>query len=415
MAQRERAGRVSRMNASLAQHPVNSPYRWLILALVVTTASMVVAVPAMAVPVLSREIADDLHLDLVQVGLLTATAALTSIAMSLAAGALGDRFGARNTLAAACLLAGASGALRGFADSIGMLIASTLLFGLCVPVVSINLSKTCAIWFAARERGRANGALSAGMALGFLLGSLLSATFLSPLLGGWRHVLFALGALAGLLGLLWLATRRPADGPHLQRMPALAGLAQVMRMRSLWVMAIGALGYGGCVNALLAYLPLYLRGIGWSGANADQTVAAFHTVSLLCTIPIGVLSDRLGTRRAFLLLGAGVMAAGTGTLAVAGGGLVVAAVLFAGMMRDGFMTVYMTTVMETKGVGVAMTGSAIGFVQMFFQMGGVFAPPLGNSLAAIGPGLPFVFWALLAAGAVIAFSRLDAAQLESPH
>jgi ACS family glucarate transporter-like MFS transporter len=392
---------------------MNSPYRWLILALVVTTASLVVAVPAMAVPVLSREIADDLHMDLVQIGLLTTTTALTSIAMSLAAGAIGDRFGARNALAAACLLAGASGALRGLANGVGTLIAATLLFGVFTPIISINLSKTCAVWFAARERGRANSALSAGMALGFLLGSLLSATVLSPLLGGWRHVLFALGALAGLLGLLWLLTRRPEEGPHLQRMPALAGLAQVVRMRSLWVMAAGALGYGGCVSAMLAYLPLYLRGIGWSGANADQTVATFHAVSLLCTIPVGVLSDRLGARRAFLLLGAGVMAAGTGTLAVAGGALIVAAVLLAGLMRDGFMTVYMTTVMETKGVGAAMTGSALGFVQMFFQLGGVFAPPLGNSLAAVAPGAPFVFWALLAAGALVAFSRLDTTQLES--
>lgn len=394
---------------------MNSQYRWLILALVVSTASLVVAVPAMAVPVLSREIADDLHMDLVQIGLLTTTTALTSIAMSLVAGAIGDRFGARNALAAACLLAGASGALRGLADGVGTLIAATLLYGVFTPIISINLSKTCAVWFAPRERGRANSALSAGMALGFLLGSLLSATVLSPLLGGWRHVLFALGALAGLLGLLWLLTRRPASGPHLERMPALAGLAQVMRMRSLWVMAAGALGYGGCVNAMLAYLPLYLRNIGWSGANADQTVAAFHTVSLLCTIPVGVLSDRLGARRAFLLLGAGVMAAGTGTLAIAGGALIVAAVLLAGLMRDGFMTVYMTTVMETKGIGAAMTGSALGFVQMFFQLGGVFAPPLGNSLAAAGPGVPFVFWALLAAGALVAFSRLDTTQLESSH
>ncbi|MBI5880210.1 MAG: MFS transporter [Chloroflexi bacterium] len=392
---------------------MNQPYRWLILALTVATAAIVVAVPAMAVPVLSREIANELHMDLVQVGLLTTTTALMSIALSLAAGAIGDRFGARNTIAAACFLAAITGALRGLSDSFAALIATTLLFGLATPLISINLSKTCAIWFAARERGRANGALSAGMALGFLLGSLLSASVLSPLLGGWRHVLFALGGAAALIGLLWLATRHPEEGPHLQRMPALAGLAQVTRMRNLWIMALGALGYGGCVNAALAYLPLYLRDIGWSGPNADQTVAAFHAVSLLGTIPIGVLSDRLGKRRGFLLLGAGLMAAGTGTLAVAGGGLIVAAVLLAGVMRDGFMTVYMTTVMETKGVGAALTGSAIGFVQMFFMLGGVFSPPLGNSLVAIHPAAPFVFWAALAAAATAAFTLVDTRQLET--
>lgn len=392
---------------------MNTPYRWVVLALAFCTSSLVVAVPAMAVPVLSREIANDLHMDLVQVGLLTTTTALMSIALSLAAGAIGDRFGARNTLAVACILAGATGAARGLTGSFESLIAATFVFGVFTPVISINISKTCAIWFAARERGTANGAISAAMALGFLLGSLLAASVLSPLLGGWRNVLFALGGVAAAIGVLWLFTRAPAEGPHLQRMPALAGLAQVARMRSLWIMALGALGFGGCVNAMLAYLPLYLRGAGWSGPNADQTVASFHAVSLALTIPVGILSDRLGKRRAFLLLGALFMAAGTGALAVAGGAAIVAAVLLAGSLRDAFMTVFMTTVMETRGVGAALTGSAIGFVQMFFMLGGVFSPPLGNSLVAIHPGAPFVFWAGLALAAAAAFTRVNERQLES--
>jgi len=392
---------------------VNTPYRWVVLALAFCTSSLVVAVPVMAVPVLSREIAAELHMDLVQVGLLTTTTALMSIALSLAAGALGDRFGARNTLAVACVLAGLTGAARGLSGNFEALIATTLLFGVFSPIISINISKTNAVWFAARERGTANGAISAAMALGFLLGSLLSASVLSPLLGGWRNVFFALGALAVVLGLLWFFTRPPDEGAHAQRLPALAGLAQVARMRSLWIMALGALGFGGCVNAMLAYLPLYLRGIGWSGPNADQTVASFHAISLALTIPAGILSDRLGKRRAFLLLGALCMAAGTGTLALASGGVIVAAVLLAGSLRDAFMTVFMTTVMETKGIGAALTGSAIGFVQMFFMLGGVFSPPLGNSLVALHPGAPFLFWAALALAAVAAFTRVNEQHLES--
>jgi len=72
------------------------------------------------------------------------------------------------------------------------------------------------------------------------------------------------------------------------------------------------------------------------------------------------------------------------------------AVVIAGLVRDGFMAVFMTTIIETKGVGPAYAGTAIGLVTAFSGMGNLIAPPLGNSLAGLAPGLPFVFWAALA-------------------
>lgn len=385
-----------------------SSYRWFILALVVLTATVVVAAPLMALPVLFKEISTELGMDLVQIGFIGTMTALTGMVVGLVGGAIGDRFGPRRTLAVACVLTGLTGALRGLSGGFVALLATTFLFGLVQPVISINLSKTCAVWFAARERGTANGGVSVGMALGFLLGSLLSATVLSPLLGGWRNVLFAFGLLACLFGVAWFLTRSPDEsaGRGGARIPLRAGLLHVMSLRSMWVMGLAAVGYGGCVNAMLSYLPLYLRNIGWTPANADTTVASFHAVSLCGAIPIAMLSDRLRHRRAFLLLGALVMLAGVGALSVVTGAAIVAAVLLAGFMRDGFMAVFMTTVMETPGVGLAYAGSGIGFVQVFFALGNTFAPPFGNSLAAAGPSVPFLFWAVLAAVGFGAFALL---------
>jgi cyanate permease len=385
-----------------------SSYRWFILALVVLTATVVVAAPMMALPVLFKEISTELGMDLVQIGFIGTMTALTGMVVGLLGGAIGDRFGPRRTLAAACVLTGLTGALRGFSGGFAGLLATTFLFGLSQPVININLSKTCAVWFPARERGTANGGVSVGMALGFLLGSLLSATVLSPLLGGWRNVLFVFGMLACTFGVLWFFTRNPvAEGaqqtPHVQLR---AGLRHVMRVRNMWIMGLAAVGYGGCVTPMLAYLPLYLRNIGWTNANADSTVATFHAVSLAGAIPIAMLSDRLRKRRVFLLLGALLMAAGVGALTVAAGVFIVAAVIVAGCMRDGFMAIFMTTVMETREIGLSYTGSAIGFVQVFFALGGTFAPPLGNSLAAIGPAAPFLLWAALAALGLVSFSLL---------
>ena len=88
---------------------------------------------------------------------------------------------------------------------------------------------------------------------------------------------------------------------------------------------------------------------------------------------------------------------GVGLLSVAEGMMVWVAVSMAGMVRDGFMAVLQTVVLETEGVGATYGGTAMGLVMLFSGLGRLVAPPLGNSLAGIAPGLPFAFWAALAA------------------
>jgi cyanate permease len=67
------------------------------------------------------------------------------------------------------------------------------------------------------------------------------------------------------------------------------------------------------------------------------------------------------------------------------------------MVRDGSTAILITMVIETDGVGPVYAGSATGFVMLFFFVGNLFSPPIGNRLADISPGLPFVFWAALVA------------------
>jgi hypothetical protein len=56
-----------------------------------------------------------------------------------------------------------------------------------------------------------------------------------------------------------------------------------------------------------------------------------------------------------------------------------------------------------KGVGSTYGGTAIGLASSLGMFGAFFAPPLGNSLADINLGLPFIFWAFLSALALPAF------------
>ncbi len=381
-----------------------SRYRWYILILAAVTICMTVAVPGMCMSVLFDEISDDLGLSLAQVGVIWGIGALPGVVMGLIGGALGDRYGPRRILVAACFVVGLTGALRGFATDFYTLAAAVFLMGFVSSVVPMSIFKTCGIWFSRQQLGLANGVISMGMALGFMTSSLISATLLSPWLGGWRHVLILYGLIAMALTIPWaLARPAPITQPTATQLTATPNrpslrqtIGDVARVRQMWLLGWAILGIGGCIQGTLGYLPLYLRDMGWTDTSADAAAASFHLASLVLVIPIALWSDRLGTRRKVLLAGACMVTTGVGLLSVADGLMVWAAVIMAGMVRDGFMAVFMTMIIETDGIGPAYAGTATGLVMVFSGLGNLLSPPLGNSLAAIDPGLSFVFWAGMA-------------------
>jgi hypothetical protein len=176
----------------------------------------------------------------------------------------------------------------------------------------------------------------------------------------------------------------------------------------VWLLGLAILGIGGAIQGALGYIPLYLRGQGWSPVTADGALAAFHSISMLCVIPIALWSDRLSSRKTALIGAALMVTLGIGLLSVVDGVLVWIAICLAGMVRDGFMAVFITTITETKGIGPAYSGTATGLVMVFSNLGGLLAPPLGNSLAAVGAGLPFVLWAGLTMLGILALSGTQA-------
>ena len=173
-------------------------------------------------------------------------------------------------------------------------------------------------------------------------------------------------------------------------------MSHVVRIRNMWLLGFTLLGIGGCIQGTLGYLPLYLRGIGWPEAVADGALATFHAVSLIFVVPIAFWSDRLGSRKTALLAAALMIITGAGLLSIVDGMMVWVAVSIAGLVRDGFMAVFVTVVLETEGIGATYAGTAMGIVMVFSGLGGLITPPLGNSLASISPGWPFILWASLA-------------------
>ncbi|MGD0919315.1 MAG: MFS transporter [Thermodesulfobacteriota bacterium] len=380
----------------------SSNYRWFILALGMVTYGAIAGAERMCMPVLFKEISADLGLSMVAIGTIWGMDPLAGVFVGLPGGLLADRFGVKRTLVVICLLAGVFGALRGLSDTFAGMAATMFLFGLVAAMVPSIVPKVAAVWFSGRYLGLTSALLNVAWSFGSMTGTMFSATVFSPLLGGWRNVLFLYGAPAVIVGLLWLATGREPDKSELlatsvNEVPFRQALSRVIRIKEVWIIGLITLTQFGSSVGFMGYLPLYLRGIGWTSTSADGAITLLSGVGCAGVIPMVFLSDRFGTRKGVLVFSIIIMSISLGLLSIVDGSAVWMLLIIIGFLRSGLVALFNILIFEMRSVGSTYGGSAIGLTNTIGMFGAFFAPPLGNSLADINLGLPFVFWACLSA------------------
>ena len=301
-------------------------------------------------------------------------------------------------LVALCLLTGLCGASRGLAVDFWSLFLSSFFFGMVQPILPMNFVKLNREWFRSGQLGFASGVMSAGFATGLMLGSRLSATVLSPWLGGWRAVLIFLGLCAILLALLWAIAHPPVERrrgarPNIRKI--ISNYRYVARFRELWVIALAVFGVLGVMRGLGGYVPTYLREIGWEANSADTAMTVFFFCSLIGVVPISHISDRLGNRRLVMAFGTSMMTIGCALMFVVGDSFwgVMLAMAIGGFCFDSFMALKGASTTEVEGLELALMGGALGFVGMLQNIGSSFIPPMGNALSTIQLNMPFLLWA----------------------
>jgi NNP family nitrate/nitrite transporter-like MFS transporter len=373
------------------------------------TVGVVTGAERMALPVLFKEISLSLGLSVISIGTIWGMDPLAGIFTGLPGGLLADRFGVKRTLSIICILAGIFCSLRGFSSSFLTMAAFMFLFGLMVSVTPSIAPKTTAVWFSKEQLGLTNALISVSWSLGAMAATFTSATYLSPLLGGWRNVLFVIGAPGVILGFLWLFTGReprPGEMPLNavpQTPPFRKSLAQVLKMKQIWMLGLISLVVWGANTGMMGYLPLYLRNIGWSPSSADGAITVFMASSTVGILPMVLLSNRLNAHNSIFLFSSVIMVASFALLPFVKDTGVWVLIIASGILRSAQPTLTTIMIFETRGVGSTYGGTATGMASSLGMIGGTFAPPVGNSLAAIGAGAPFFFWAGLSTLAIPIF------------
>jgi len=362
-------------------------------------------------PVLFKEISLDLNLNLAQIGTIWGINSLAGVFVALPAGLLSDRFGIKRTLIVVCILTGILSALRGFSSNFITLAITMLLFGLFSSIIPCIAPKVTVLWFNHRRIALANAFINVFWNFGSMIGTMTSATVFSPLLGGWRNVIFVFSIPAILLGIMWLITgREPSKNEEtaqiLHSVSLRKALSEIIHIREVWILGIIEMSFVGSTVGLLGYLSLYLKNSGWDVVAADTATTLLITVGAVGVVPMTILANRFRSIKGTLILSIVASIIGVVILPFVHGAGVYYVLIISGFLRSPSLALANTMLFEINGVGSVYGGTAIGLVTSMSLVGACIAPVIGNSFAVIHPAAPFVFWAIFSALGLPAFCFL---------
>jgi CP family cyanate transporter-like MFS transporter len=232
------------------------------------------------------------------------------------------RYGSRIAIGASLTAAGAFGVVRALVPGAPPVLILTVPLGVGIAVAGTLMPVVVRDEYPSRPT-LGTGVYTTGINVGATIASVAAAPL--AVLAGWRWTLVVYSIVSIALVVPWLtrthaSAHPPERAPLPWRVPRAWTLVGAFALQSI-------LFYG--FNAWLA--DAYVER-GWSDTRAGVLVAAMNAVALVVGIGTGVAGDRIGSRRAFLLAGAGVcVAAASLTAADLAGAWAWAVLLGAGM------------------------------------------------------------------------------------
>jgi MFS family permease len=353
-------------------------------------------------PSLYGEISQDIPMTYAQWGMIWGMRSMPMMIFALLGGMVADRLGIRAVVGLSAIFMGLFGISRAFAQDFSQLLAAMFFIGMSASFLMPNLPKSLGNWFPSGELGLANGILIAGVCVGSGSALMLSGVYLSPLLGGWRNVMWLYGLISLVLGVIWVSVIREGGEPSQnsaggkETFSFREALSVVIRVRDQWFVMVSRFCIFGALIGVIGFLPEILVSQGMRPGLAHLSSSLIYYANIIGVIAIPILSDRSGLRKIFIwpfsLVGALLVVSlgmfeGTACLIICALlGLVV-----------GFIPLLMTLPMEMEGIGQRYFGTALGLVGSLGNFGSFVAPALGGAIIDVTgrEWTGFIFWGVL--------------------
>jgi NNP family nitrate/nitrite transporter-like MFS transporter len=357
-----------------------SNFRWLILAVLFLT-NIAGFYSVICIPPLFMEIVEQIPLTKAEMGSIMGVVVLSSLFFAPFGGGISDKIGSRWAAGAGILIAATAGVLRAYTESSIGLIACMFFVGAGLSVFAPNMPKVVGIWFPRNELALANGICTAGVGIGGAVAMATSASLMSPAFGGWRNVMLVIGGVVFTMGILWILIyrdRKVAEAPEKKKQNMVENFKKVLKVKDLWSILL----YRGFIMAgfmpVTTFLPIVLHEKGV--ARAGEHVSIMMGISVVFNILGGIVSDRIGKRKPFLLIGAVIQGIAVFFFASLTGVPLIMALVVAGIAMGTLAPVLFTVPVELKEIGPGLAASAIGLLLMVGNACGFLGPIISGKL-----------------------------------
>ncbi|HME40667.1 MAG TPA: MFS transporter [Steroidobacteraceae bacterium] len=338
-------------------------------------------------------IADDLHFNNSQVGLVASALSFTWAVAAFLGGAYSDRSGNRKTFLLITVVAfSVCSFASGLAVSFVTLFSTRLLMGLAEgPILPIAQSLV-ALESTAAKRGNNMGVMQN-------FGSNLLGSFAAPLIlvavastYNWRWAFF-LSGVPGLIMALLIAkyVRQPAStmtpaGPGARTdaplVVASMGYGEMMRHRNMWLCMLMAIFMVAWMVLGWAFLPLFytkVRQIGNGQMSVLMSVLGLSAAFFSFVVP--ALSDRFGRRPVIVIFNFIGLLVPLAALHFQGSLIMLGALIFIGWSASGTFPLFMGTV-PSETIPARYIATSLGMVVGLGEiLGGVSAPAIAGRAA----------------------------------
>src|ERR1700722_9664190 len=370
-------------------------------------------------------IADDLHFNNQQIGLVASALSFTWAVAAFLGGAYSDRTGNRKSLLLITVIAfSLCSFASGLAVSFVTLFSTRLLMGLAEgPILPIAQSLV-AIESTAARRGNNMGVMQN-------FGSNLLGSFAAPLLlvavassYNWRWA-FYLAGVPGLIMALLIAkyVRQPATAiasstPTAPPAQTNMGFWEIMQHRNMWLCMLMAIFMVAWMVLGWAFLPLFytkVRHIGNGQMSVLMSVLGLSAAFFSFVVP--ALSDRFGRRPVIVIFNFIGLLVPLAALQFHASLFMLGALIFIGCSASGTFPLFMGTV-PSETIPARYVATSLGMVVGLGEiLGGVGAPAIAGRAADLyGLQAPVIIMAICAVvGTVLALFLRETAPMRLPQ
>jgi cyanate permease len=334
-----------------------------------------------SMPPLFAEIRTEIELSGAQMGSLMGVFVLAALIFAPIGGILSDRIGSRWAIGIGMLLAAVAGGLRAIADTPFGLIAGMFAVGAGFNMAAPSIPKIFGIWFPPGRLAFVNGINMAGVGSGAAGATAMAASILSPLFGGWRGVMVAMGGFLFMAGILWIVVYRdPADErPTPGKRPRMFdGFKQVARIKDMRLLG----GFFGLMSLgfmpVVAFLPISLTGRGI--AHAGELAAIIAAVAVIFNIVGGRISDMIGQRKPIMIFGTITAGLCVLTYSSLSGIPLIIMLIITGASVGSMAPIIFTIPIEMRSVRPEFAATAVGFMMMCQSWSGFLGPIIAGKL-----------------------------------